>query len=158
MEFSSHYDFVFLGENPAGLWVAHRLLELDKKVLILPLGHDSGMNAAPRIVLRDFGWDEFTQSERESGPIQILTPERRFRVGATFEEIETEFEFQFGTKPSGLVGPDILRGLAYLARGAETGPVFSEDFVLWAKRAVDTVYLEREDGYLTKRMLHSLSE
>ena len=38
MDFLNHYDFVILGEHPAGLWAARHLLSLEKKVLILPLG------------------------------------------------------------------------------------------------------------------------
>ena len=158
MEFSSHYDFVVLGEHPAGLWTALRLLDLDKKVMILPLGHDSGLNAVPRVVLRDFGWNEVAEAVRDSGPIQIITPERRFRVGTTIDDLETEFEFQFGAKPSGEISPEILRGLAYISRGAENGPVFAEDWALWAHRALDTVYLERENGYLVQKMLGVLRE
>ncbi len=158
MEFSSRYDFVVFGEHPAGLWAALRLLELEKKVMVLPLGNESGMNAVPRVVLRDFDWKDVADSARESGPIQILTPERRFRVGSTTADLESEFEFQFGAKPSGEVSPEILRGLAYLARGAENGPVFSDDFGLWAHRALDTVYIEKERGFLVQKMLGVLRD
>jgi hypothetical protein len=158
MEFSSHYDFVLLGEHPAGLWAALRLLELEKKVLILPLGRDSGLNAAPKAVIRDFGWKDSEWLDRGSQPIQIITPNRRFRVEGNPEDLETEYEFQFGQKPAGNPSYEILRGLAYFARGSEAGPVFAEDWKLWVQRALDTVYLEKESGFLVKSMLRHLSE
>ena len=137
MEFSSHYDFVLLGEHPAGLWAALRLLELEKKVLILPLGRDSGLNASPKSVIRDFGWKDSEWLDRGSQPIQIITPNRRFRVEGTPEDLEAEYEFQFGQKPAGNPSYEILRGLAYFARGSEAGPVFAEDWKLWVQRALD---------------------
>jgi len=158
MEFSSHYDFVILGEHPAGLWAARHLLELEKKVLILPLEKDSGLNAAPRRVFQDFGWNETDWVDRRTDPIQILTPERRFRLGQNAEEVEAEYQFQFGERPGSQPDPEILRGLAYLARGAETGPTFSEDWKLWVKRATDAIYLEKEPGYLSRRMLRNLMD
>jgi hypothetical protein len=157
MEFSSHYDFVVFGEHPAGLWAALQLLEREKRVLILPLGKDSGLNAAPRSVFLDFGIPEINSSDAQN-PTQILTPEKRFKIGSTLEEIESEYEFQFGEKPGAQPSNEILRGLAYLARGAETGPVFSEDWKLWAQRALDTVYLEKDPGFLVRAMMRHLSE
>ncbi|NDF16327.1 hypothetical protein EB061_13600, partial [bacterium] len=101
MEFSSQYDFIILGEHPAGLWAARHLLALEKKVLILPLGRDPGSNVAPRKVMTDFGWTDF---ERGEDHLQILTPERRFRLGSSEESLAREYEFQFGEKPGGARG------------------------------------------------------
>jgi hypothetical protein len=158
MDFSSQYDFVLLGEHPAGLWAALRLLELEKKVLILPLGRDSGLNAAPKVVFRDFGWGDSDWLDSGARQTQIITPSRRFRVEGSLEDFETEYEFQFGQKPSENPSYEILRGLAYFARGSETGPVFPEDWKLWVQRALDTVYLEKDSGFLVKNMLRHLSE
>jgi hypothetical protein len=157
MEFSGEYDFVVLGEHPAGLWAALRLLQLERKVLVLPFGRDSGLNVLPKVVLRDFGWEGAEWLAAPADPIQILTPERRFRVGGTAAEVDAEYEFQFGTLPGESPSPEILRGLAYLARGSETGPVFSADWKLWVQRAIDAVYVEKEPGFLIRNMLRHLA-
>jgi len=158
MEFSGPFDFVIFGEHPAGLWVAKRLLSLEKKVLVLPLGKDGGLNSVPRSVIQDFGWTEEFLKQDVADPVQILTRDRRFRVGRSLEELNEEYRFQFGEAPGVNPSPEILRGLAYLSRGADTGPCFSEDWESWCLRALDTVHLDHERGYLVKQMLHSLAE
>jgi hypothetical protein len=160
MEFSSSYDYVILGEHPAGLWAARRLLTMEKKVLILPLGKDSGINALPKRVASDFGWTEQDWVDRGADSIQILTRDRRFKLGQSIQDFESEFKFQFGSPWSkdSTLPLDLVRGLAYLGRGAETGPVFSSEAGFWIKRAFDTLYFEKEYGHLTRRMIRHLLE
>ena len=54
MELNQEYDFAIIGEHPAGLWAAHHLIGLGKKVIVLPLGTENSMNVLPRKVAEVF--------------------------------------------------------------------------------------------------------
>ncbi len=158
MDFLSEYDCVILGEHPAGLWAALHLVDLDKRILVLPLDSVESVRSLPRQVALDFGWTEEDWS-RGDDVLQILTPDRRFNVPSTLEELEKEYEFQFGTPPgrAGEVSNEIVRGLAYFARGSETGPVIGQEWLRWASLCLETVHFDKEPGYVVRRMLRQLS-
>lgn len=158
MELLGEYDCVFLGEHPAGLWTALQLADLDKKILILPLDSTESLSSLPRQVALDFGWIE-EDWDRGNDGLQILTPERRFRIPTTLEGFEREYEFQFGDLPgsSSDVSNEIVRGLAYYARGSETGPVIGQEWKAWASLCLNTVHFEKEPGHVVRRMLRQLS-
>ncbi len=158
MEFLGEYDCVILGEHPAGLWSALHLASLDKKVLVLPLDSLPGMSSLPRKVALDFGWTP-EECDRGGDLLQILTPERRFRIPPSREDLEREYEFQFGELPghAASISNEIVRGLAHYSRGSETGPVIGQEWEAWTKLCLGTVYFEREPGYVIRRMLRQLS-
>ncbi len=158
MELSHSYDFVILGEHPAGLWAAKQLLSLGQRVLIIPMGFDRGANVLPRSVAAAFQIPESDYSSRESNPIQILAGGKRVRVSPTQAEFQDEIHFNYGAplKAGEVPKTDLLRGLAYLVRGAETGPSLPDDWALISSQLFDTVYFEKEKGWLNRFMLQSL--
>jgi hypothetical protein len=157
MSIANEYDAVILGESVAGLWLAKQLLNKGQKVLVVNTGTSGNRNFLPKIVAEDFKLLDFLK-KRETEPLQILTPQFRFRAYANEEQFKAEYEFQFGKpfsltdKPSNL----LLRGLAYWVRGAETGPVFADEWSSLFSKFFETVYLDAPGGELTQRMLAEL--
>ena len=162
MEFFSQYDFVIIGEHPAALWAARKLLRSDLRVLILPLGHHSGANLLPRHVLGDFDWNPSSWPDRDRDPIQILSPGHRFRVAGESEELKDEFKFQFGKDPSPAVsaGPEFYRGLRCLELGRDPGVTFDPGTsgIELLDRVNSTVYHDGENGWVNRRLLSRLEE
>jgi hypothetical protein len=162
MEFFSQYDFVVIGEHPAALWAARKLLRSDFRVLILPLGHYSGANVLPKSVLGDFDWNPSSWPDRDRDPIQILSPGHRFRIPSDDEERKEEFAFHFGAPPSASLrtSPEFVRGLRCLELGRDPGLLPEAGFQgsdLLA-RVNDTVYHDGESGWVIRRLLSRLEE
>ncbi len=160
MELANDYDFVVLGEHPAGLWAARHFLSLDQKVLILPLGTHSGLNALPRKVAEDFGFSTLDFVNRDEDPIQLLIPGHRFKLGSSLDRLREEYHFHFGHDFSDheLPNSELLRGLLYVSKGSEPGPALPEDWKELAEQVLETVYFEKEPGYLTRIMMKKLAE
>jgi hypothetical protein len=162
MEFFAQYDFVVLGEHPAALWAARKLLLSDARVLILPLGTHSGSNVLPRSVLADFDWQLSSWPDRDRDPIQILTPGRRFRVVSDDEERKEEFRFHFGRDPfpGARTGGDFIRGLRCLELGRDPGEVPDADpsGVDLLDRVNGTVYHDGESGWVVRKLLSRLQD
>lgn len=157
---SPEYDFVVLGEHPAGLWAAKHLLGLGQKVLIIPMGAHSGVNVIPRAAASTFQIPEREFVSRELNPIQVIADGRRVKVMPTFVEFQEEIQFNYGKKLQSNEGPvpNLLRGLSYLVRGSETGPVFPDDWSFISSRLFDTVYFEKEKGWLVRTLLQDLRD
>jgi hypothetical protein len=160
MELSSSYDFVILGENPAALWAARHLLALEQKVLILPMGHDSGMNIMPLKALDVFGLRAEEGANRSAHPMQVLFQGHRFRLGRSMDELKEEFNFHFGKDSAGKleIPNELLRGMNYFIHGSETGPALPESWSQLSARYLETIYFEEEKGWLNRRLLKKLSE
>jgi hypothetical protein len=162
MEFFAQYDFVVLGEHPAALWAARKLLASDARVLVLPLGTYSGANVLPRSVLADFDWHPSSWPDRDRDPIQILTPGRRFRVVSDPEERKEEFRFHFGREPlpGTRTGGDFLRGLRSLELGRDPGELPEQDGsgVELLDRVDGTLYHDGESGWVIRKLLSRLEE
>ena len=158
MELSHEYDYVILGEHPAGLWAAKHLLTLGQKVLIIPMGLDRGLNVAPRSVANSFQIPEHDYTNRESNPIQIIAGGKRVRIPPKMGEFQQEVHFNYGAPLKNGESPktDLLRGLSYLVHGAETGPLFPDDWNLISTQLFDTIYFEKEKGWLNRFLLQSL--
>jgi hypothetical protein len=154
-ELYPQYDFIILGDHPAALWGAQFLLKQGLKVLVLPIAQPQNRNFAPKFVLESFGIPVPVQ-----GPAQIVTEKKRFRVLPTLEELKEEYFFNFGKtlQPGDLLETEIGRGLAYLTRGSETGPVIPEDWQQAFTRVNEMVYLDEPDGWLQRQMLNKLSD
>jgi len=157
-ELYSHYDFILIGDHPAALWGARLLLERGAKVLAVPMGTDRARALAPRFALESLDIPERDWVNREVDPIQILTPDRRFRVLSSWEAFRQECAFVDGSDPASFesLNPQLIRGLAYLDRGAETGPVSSADWKAIAQRLNETVYFEKPASWLKERFLDQL--
>lgn len=162
MEFFSQYDFVVIGEHPAALWAVRKLLRLDMRVLILPLGHHSGANLLPRNILGDFDWNPAAWPDRDRDPIQILSPGHRFRVTGDDEERKEEFKFHFGKDPAPGVrtGAEFFRGLRCLELGRDPGFAFDPGVAGMdlLNRVNGTVYHDGESGWVVRRLLSRLEE
>jgi hypothetical protein len=135
----SSYDFVILGEHPAALWAAVILLEQGLKVLVAPFHETCLRDWTPQLVVDQL---KLSPSEfLEPKEVQVLTPSRRFRVYKDAKEFNDELDFVGGEKQ-----PELLRGLAYLFRGFEGGPVFPEEWSLISSKL-------REVSYITPKSL-----
>jgi len=157
-ELFSHYDFILIGDHPAALWGARLLLERGAKVLAVPMGTDRARALAPRFALESLDIPERDWPNREADPIQILTPDRRFRVLSSWEALQQECAFVDGSDPASFesLNPQFVRGLAYLDRGAETGPVSAADWKTISRRLNETVYFEKPASWLKERFLDQL--
>ena len=156
---SGEYDGVVLGENPTGLWAAKQMITRGFKMLVICTG-TSGLNHfLPKPVADDFKIKS-ARTVRDLQPLQILTPAYRFRAFQNEEQFKQEFEFQFG-KPlifSERPDPSFLRGLAYWVRGAESGPVFAEEFSVLYSKFFETIYYDEEPGFVTQSLLQELED
>jgi hypothetical protein len=81
-------------------------------------------------------------------------------VGATLSSIEEECRFQFGHGLERFEAPDpeLLRGMLFLTRGAETGVALPESWPVLARRVADTVYFSEGGKVLVNQMLDHLHE
>ncbi len=162
MDFFSQYDFVIIGEHPAALWAARKLLRSDLRVLILPLGHHSGANVLPRQALGDFDWNPSAWPDRDGDPIQVLSPGHRFRVVSDDEERKEEFKFHFGKDPASnvMASPEFFRGLRCLQLGRDPGVAFDPGAagMELLNQVNGTVYHDGESGWVTRRLLSRLEE
>jgi hypothetical protein len=152
-QFLNSYDGVIFGDHPAGLWAAKQLLDAGKKVLILPFGHQPLNSVLPRKVAQEFNVGNLP--DRDRNPIQILTPQHRFRVESSLEQIHAEHVFHFAQPLGALSGTqlELDRGLQCLSRGS--GPCLGTLTVnsitnskaktspqRLAESAADTIYFE----------------
>lgn len=161
MEFFNEYDFVIIGEHPAGLWLARQLLRMEQRILVLPLGANSGVNALPRKVLSDFQWDESRWPDRHRDPIQVLVPGHRFRLVPGADAVAEEYRFHYGQDPAGVASADqdLIRGLQYLIRGRECSLPASIDAVASIfQQAADTLYHDGPEGGVIQELLGRLRE
>ncbi|MBS1958931.1 MAG: hypothetical protein JST80_05615 [Bdellovibrionales bacterium] len=145
----SRYDFVFFGEHPAALWGTVCALDAGFQVLVVPFGATISKTVVPKFAAVTLGLEKSKQTD----PIQILTPDRRFRIGETHEDWNAEHEFCFSRPIDGMMGPraDILRGFAYLYRGAETGPSVSQPWSEVAGRVSNTQFIANFGSDLKKK-------
>ena len=157
-ELYSQYDFIVLGEHPAALWGAVGLLEQGLKVLVLPLGLVPERNFAPQFALSALKLDPAYYPDRNADPIQILTPQRRFRLFADSQRLSDEHLFVFGKSLDEHVLPssEVSRGLAFLYRGSETGPLLSEDWKTVFRKVNEVIYFSREPGWLKRQFLQRI--
>jgi hypothetical protein len=158
MEIGQEFDFVIFGEHPAGLWAAKHLLGQGRRVLVIPFGVDSGANVLPKAVAKSFKIPEREWANRETNPIQVISGGRRVRVYPDLSSFLEELHFNYGKRLSpGETPPrELLRGLAYLVRGSETGPVLPDDWGAITGRLFETIYFEKEKNWVNQFMLDSL--
>ena len=153
-ELYSQYDFIILGEHPAALWGALTLLENGLKVLIVPLGQVAEKNFAPDFAVSSLQLDASVFPDRDLDPIQILTPERRFRLFSDADQLSEEHLFVFGKEFTS----SLTRGLAFLHRGSETGPLVSEEWKTIFQKTKSTLYFLQEPGWLKKQFLKKIQQ
>jgi hypothetical protein len=160
MNDSTDFDGVVFGESPAGLWLAKQLLAKGQKILVIATGTSGTQNALPRFAVEDLGLERFVKANRETNPIQILTPTRRVRLFQDDARLKAELEFQFGLPFSLGAAPNtsLLRGLAYWVRGNETAPVLQEEWQSLYARWFDTVYFDEPAGFLSQMLLGELEK
>lgn len=152
----SNYDFVIFGEHPAALWGGVLALEAGFKVLVAPFGATTAKTIIPKFAAEKLG----VQVSRQEDPIQILTSDRRFRLGEDMESWSAEHEFCFNQPIDPVMGPraDVMRGFAYLYRGAETGPAVSQSWSEVANRVTQTVFLSDQQPELKKTCFNLITQ
>jgi hypothetical protein len=162
MKETVHYefDFLFVGEHPAALWGASLALEAGFKVMLIKLGGIPSKSFLPRFAAAQLGLDSKQSSTPSDDPIQILTPDRRFRVGPGLEDWNREHLFCFGRPLDPVMGPraDIMRGLAYLYRGEESAPSVMRSWSEVAHRVSETQFLLRSTADHQVEWLERLSK
>jgi hypothetical protein len=156
----THYDFIIIGDHPSALWGARLLLEKGLKVLVIPMGTDRARNFAPRFALEGLEIDEGSWLKREFDPIQILTPERRFRVFGSADALAEECKFVFGKSIADFSALDRqwVRGMAYLKRGSETDEVNADDWKTICASVNDLIYFHKEKGWLRKQFFSQIEK
>lgn len=154
----SHYDFIVIGDHPAALWGARWLLEKGLKVLVVPMGTDRSRNFAPRFALDLLNLSNHDFVNRELDPIQILTPNRRFRVFSSWNDLSEECDFTYrkDLNDRASLDPQLIRGFAYLYRGSETGPVSTSDWKTITQKVNDVIYFQKETGWLKEQFLKQI--
>ena len=160
MNDTTDFDVVVLGESPGGLWAAKQLLTQGKKIMIIVTGTSRNQSSLPKFVVDEFELQKFLPKDRQTSPLQILTPERRFRIFPDEPRFQEEYAFQFG-RPFSLAekpDPSFLRGLAYWVRGSETAPVFPEEWPSLYARIFETVYFNEEPSFVTQTLLAALEK
>jgi hypothetical protein len=156
----SNYDFIIIGDHPAGLWAARLLLEKGLKVLVVPMGTGKARNFAPRFVVESFDLPASDFANREMDPIQVLTPDRRFRVFSSTAALTEECDFVYRKNLADLntLDPQLVRGLAYLYRGSETGPVQADDWKTIYLKVNEVLYFQKEEGWLEEQFLNQIKK
>jgi hypothetical protein len=150
-EIFSHYDFIVIGDHPAGLWGAKILLEKGLKVLVIPMATERARAYAPRFALDGLEIDDRDTVNREADPIQILTPNARFRVFPTPEALREEIGFVCDGKPNS----ELARGMTFLLRGCEVEQ--TEDFNVLSQRLNEMVYFQKPGTWLKQKFLAMIS-
>ena len=158
-EYFAEYDFIVVGDHPAALWGAVTLLERGHKVLVLPMGTAS-KNFFPRSMLETLRIDPALIPNRDLDPVQILTNQKRFRLFSTLEALKEEYFFVYGKPLEDLhsLDADFVRGLAFLDRGSETGPVFPDEWKTMINRVNDLIYFPFEPGWIQRQFHHRIRE
>ena len=159
-ELYQQYDFIILGEHLAALWGACHLLEKELKVLVIPFNVTPEKNFAPDFALTPLELPASAFASRDEDPIQIITPQKRFRLFSDPQKLSDEYLFVFGKKLEDLTSPEsvFLRGLSFLHRGSETGPTVSEDWKTLLKNASSTLYFNQEPGWLRDQFFKKIRQ
>ena len=74
------------------------------------------------------------------------------------EQFKNEYALQFGKPFSLSQQPDLLflRGLSYWVRGAETGPILSDEWHSLYSKFFETSYFDEAPGFVTQSLLSKL--
>jgi hypothetical protein len=158
MNENTDFDVVVLGESPAGLWAAKKLLARGKKIMVIATGTSRHHSSLPKFMVEDFELQKFLPIDRAEKPLQILTPDRRVRLFTDEKRFQEEYTFQFGVPFSLTAKPDpsFLRGLAHWVRGSETAPVFPDEWPGLYSRIFETFYFDEGPTFVTQTLLTDL--
>ena len=127
------YDWIVFGDHLAGLWFSSVLASAGLKIAVIPTLTDSNLSGNH---LREPNWfPDFLELPGldSAHDIQVLTPDRRFRLQRERDALDREFKETFGSK-IGLSDydhprlKDFVRGMAFLFRNHDYGAVLADDW------------------------------
>lgn len=125
-----HYDWIIIGDHPGALSASLSLIDAGLSVLVVPNLEEENRQA---IHLEESNWCPEFLAPEGLDPVQILTPDRRFKVLSSEADFQSEWKEVFGvnSNPSEIHQKkyqDLAKGLSFIYRGHDLSVPMNDDF------------------------------